>query len=651
MYTKLLKTVFILFISLPCFSQVGIGTDAPRGALEINSSTNGFLPPQVTLTASNVSAPVVNPQGGGVPIAGTIVYNTAISGVTPNNVVPGYYYWNGSNWLLLTSQSSSSPSQWSLTGNTGTSAATNFIGTTDNTDFVTRTNSVERVRVTGTGNVGVGISAPSGKMHVLAVGSDGNPGVWDSSHVVFGETGSTGNGLGLGFNTATAGSEYGFISSLKPGSAWKDLKYRALNHIFYNGGFNEVFRTSGTYVGIGTVAPIGRLDVVDNVPSALTRSRFFNDGAASRQDIQIGANGAGNVYLGVDGANSIFGSGVKSYLDNRSGGRLVFGSNGNEYVTMSVDGKLGIGTSSPASKLDVAAGITTAQTAVNVTGSINDFFQMNVQNSSTGTQAQSGYSATANNGTATTGFAWMGINNSNFNFPSTYNIGGANDVSYIGSGQDMYIANANNSKSIIFSTGTATSPFFNERMRITNAGNVGVGTNNPTTKLHINSTSSPALRIVDGSQGAGKILVSDANGNASWQASGLPSISAFQDMVIPICANVSVGSTGSFITTISGVSTTVSWTVLSKQTSSASFPITAERLQVRYNFSPQLPFVPKGIIFNALNNSGYPDTFSLNYAAKSQSSITVNVTRNDTLGNGAVSCWAGQFYFDVMIMN
>ena len=92
---------------------------------------------------------------------------------------------------------------------------------------------------------------------------------------------------------------------------------------------------------------------------------------------------------------------------------------------------------------------------------------------------QSGYSATADNGTATTGFAWMGINNSAFNFPSAYNIGIANDVSYIGSGQDMHIANANNAKSIIFSTGRAATPFFNERMRILNNGQIGINNTAP----------------------------------------------------------------------------------------------------------------------------------------------------------------------------
>lgn len=50
-------------------------------------------------------------------------------------------------------------------------------------------------------------------------------------------------------------------------------------------------------------------------------------------------------------------------------------------------------------------------------------------------------------------------------------------------------------------------------------GNVGIGTPNPSgVKLDINSLiGGQAIRIVDGTQGAGKVLTSDASGYASWQ--------------------------------------------------------------------------------------------------------------------------------------
>lgn len=48
-------------------------------------------------------------------------------------------------------------------------------------------------------------------------------------------------------------------------------------------------------------------------------------------------------------------------------------------------------------------------------------------------------------------------------------------------------------------------------------GNVGVGTSTPDAKLHV----AGAVKIVDGTQAAGKVLTSDANGVASWQAAGI----------------------------------------------------------------------------------------------------------------------------------
>ncbi|WP_405326444.1 PA14 domain-containing protein [Leeuwenhoekiella sp. LLG6367-2.1] len=55
-------------------------------------------------------------------------------------------------------------------------------------------------------------------------------------------------------------------------------------------------------------------------------------------------------------------------------------------------------------------------------------------------------------------------------------------------------------------------------MTINNAGNVGIGIADPTARLHITNS----LRYVDATPGDdnGKVLTSDANGNASWQVPG-----------------------------------------------------------------------------------------------------------------------------------
>ncbi|WP_048506717.1 hypothetical protein [Chryseobacterium angstadtii] len=53
---------------------------------------------------------------------------------------------------------------------------------------------------------------------------------------------------------------------------------------------------------------------------------------------------------------------------------------------------------------------------------------------------------------------------------------------------------------------------------ILNSGNVGVGTATPGTRLEINNgTTNGAVKITDGTQGAGKVLTSDSNGLATWQ--------------------------------------------------------------------------------------------------------------------------------------
>ncbi|WP_415325857.1 hypothetical protein [Chryseobacterium sp. MMS23-Vi53] len=54
-------------------------------------------------------------------------------------------------------------------------------------------------------------------------------------------------------------------------------------------------------------------------------------------------------------------------------------------------------------------------------------------------------------------------------------------------------------------------------MTIKSSGNIGIGTDAPTNLLHVNSATSGAVKIVDGTQGANKVLTSDANGVATWK--------------------------------------------------------------------------------------------------------------------------------------
>ena len=100
--------LFLLFWEVGnCFPQnVGINTtgNAPNSSalLDVNASpgnNKGILIPRIPLTATNSGNPISPLPGAGE--TGLMVYNTATAGVSPNDVVPGFYYWNGSAWAPL----------------------------------------------------------------------------------------------------------------------------------------------------------------------------------------------------------------------------------------------------------------------------------------------------------------------------------------------------------------------------------------------------------------------------------------------------------------------------------------------------------------------------------------------------------------------
>jgi hypothetical protein len=116
--------LFLVFLSGK--AQTGIGTTTPNASakLEVASTNKGFLPPRVALTAANVFAPVTGLSGTTelATAAGLLVYNTATTGTAPNNVAPGYYFWNGTAWVAILGNITTS----SISGNGTSTTLTNF---------------------------------------------------------------------------------------------------------------------------------------------------------------------------------------------------------------------------------------------------------------------------------------------------------------------------------------------------------------------------------------------------------------------------------------------------------------------------------------------------------------------------------------------
>ncbi|MFN7422896.1 MAG: hypothetical protein ACK5QP_05825 [Chitinophagales bacterium] len=167
MRLKLLLVVFS--ISTHLSSQVRIDDQNIASTVPVNSSailelisTNrGLIIPRVSLTSTLLSTPLAN------HVEGTMVYNTATSGMRPNNVTPGLYYNDGAKWVK--SNSALNNTYWSLAGNSSTSPSSSpigslvngdFLGTSDNKDLIFGSNNSERVRITSLGNVGINSQSP-----------------------------------------------------------------------------------------------------------------------------------------------------------------------------------------------------------------------------------------------------------------------------------------------------------------------------------------------------------------------------------------------------------------------------------------------------------------------------------------------------------
>lgn len=109
MSKKLLLALFLV-TGLHYFSaaQTGISAagTAPDAAamLDVIATDKGFMLPRVALTALNAAGPVTGLSGTSTSL---IVYNTATAGTAPNDVTPGFYYWNNAttSWIRILSGS------------------------------------------------------------------------------------------------------------------------------------------------------------------------------------------------------------------------------------------------------------------------------------------------------------------------------------------------------------------------------------------------------------------------------------------------------------------------------------------------------------------------------------------------------------------
>jgi hypothetical protein len=161
---------FFLLVSSGSLAQTGIGTATPDASakLDISSTNKGFLPPRIALTALNSASPVTSPA------TGLLIFNTASAGSIPNQVTPGYYYWDGFNskWVRLEDKAD----------NLGNHTATDNIRLNGN--YLSNDGGNEGIKIDNDGNVGIGTSSPNSKLDITGnVKISGGVNVSGSSNV------------------------------------------------------------------------------------------------------------------------------------------------------------------------------------------------------------------------------------------------------------------------------------------------------------------------------------------------------------------------------------------------------------------------------------------------------------------------------------
>jgi hypothetical protein len=421
--------------------------------LDISSTNKGLLIPRVALTQTSLATPIT------APATSLLVYNTA----TVNDVTPGYYFWDGTAWIRMLSGGIIS-NDWALLGNAGTNPSTNFLGTTDAQDMVIRTNNTEKMRVESGGNVGIGTNNPAYKLHLYG----------------------TSNNAADVYSQTDAGRivKHWFVNANRSWSVGQIGTTQSPNYSFQitdeTAGSPRMSITTGGDVGIAETNPVYRLDVRSTFGVALP-------GVDPNNFIKLNASGASSM----------------AFIAFNDLGRLEFrAQSSSSYSTsglgasstiMTIDGTtnhVGIGETSPTQKLTIVE-----NTPFSLGGSDTGVDNIYLENHSMG-EGDGNYGGS-------------------ISFSGPYNGGGGaprRHAAIVGvqvTTESDYVGLAFFTHNSSVSTGD-----MQESMRLTHNGNLGIGTTTPSAQLH--TTGSVRFQGA-GTPAAGRVLTSDANGNATWQ--------------------------------------------------------------------------------------------------------------------------------------
>ncbi len=517
--------LFNIFFLLQCYAQnVGINTAglSPNTAalLDIDAAPDfnkGLLIPRVTFSQRTTGFNTLSAAAQGLT-----VYQTDAGGFGE-----GFYYNTSTSTTPIWSFLLNNTSGWSLTGNAATTpsssaigtaiaAGQNYLGTSDLKDFVLATDNLERLRISSGGNIGIGTSTPGTLLDVNGStraflytfpALTGDPAPIITARTVPAGQGASGEKTELilfhsNDPANAAGADQ--ITLRAPALSFQTFNDVNVLDMNNNTGYNErMYINSIGNVGIGTTSPAARFHVHDPANNNTEKIIFgeattwgtagsviqsydiqtrlagvynigYNNSASGAAKLWIGNydnDGSANYPLYVEDENN----GVDFFL--KSG---TVGNNSNSIAYFG--GNVGIGTTSPVSKLSVGS---SSEFQVN---SIGDIIKINNVITTFPSSQGAANTVLTNNGSGTltwaassgsSGSAWLTAGNTG-TLASTAAIGSTANNSFIGTTDSKDFAMVTNNL---------------ERMRIASGGNVGIGNISPaaTAALDITSTTKGLL--------------------------------------------------------------------------------------------------------------------------------------------------------------
>ena len=418
----------------------------------------------------------------------TMVASSNVSFWCPNVSSSGFAHTVSADSKLGASLYAGDPGQgqFVITGVTNTNKRLAFMYDTSNNisliQSMTAGTGTNPLIINGAGgNVGIGtttnLNCPLTIYNSASTSTYTGTTAWGNIHLMPQGTNNSWAGITFG------GSSSGTIQQTTQASITVDSNSSTGTNMRFNVGYlfaggaleRMTIIGNGGLVGIGSASPRCTLDVVGSgTTEGIYAKRFYLAGPGDNTDSSGNLNDGGPWY----GLGYSVDTGLTSYVQLASFYGLALKTGGGGYPILLIGGNVGIGSTSPATNLDVAKTTGAGTPAIEIRGAGG------------GPRLQVyGRNADAQ--------AWMGLGTDMAGGPYEHAI---------------YFPNANSAANGFLTFGSYNGTAYSEKMRITIGGNVGIGTATPATRLHVyngdsstatfgpNATWGATLRVGSGNQ-------------------------------------------------------------------------------------------------------------------------------------------------------